>query len=128
MKRVLILGATSAIAAEVVKIHAERADVLHLVGRSADKLARVARACAATRVTTEVADFADLSANVAVVERAIATLGSIDTVLVAHGDLGDESANQRSFEDAELVLRVNFTSVVSLLIPLVNHLETAGAG
>jgi short-subunit dehydrogenase len=27
-----------------------------------------------------------------------------------------------------MVLRVNFTSVVSLLIPLVNHMEAAGAG
>jgi short-subunit dehydrogenase len=128
MKRVLILGATSAIAAEVAKIHAERGDALHLVGRSADKLARVGSDCAKTRVTTAVADFADLGASVAVIERAMAALGSVDTALIAHGDLGDETASQRSFEDAELVLRINFTSVVSLLIPLVNHLEAAGAG
>jgi short-subunit dehydrogenase len=128
MKRTLILGATSAIAAEVAKIHAERGDALHLVGRNAAKLARVAAACVGTRVSTAVADFADQGANFAVVERAISALGSLDTVLIAHGDLGDERASQRSFEDAEMVLRVNFTSVVSLLIPLVNHLEAAGAG
>jgi len=128
MKRVLILGATSAIAAEVAKVHAERGDALHLVGRNAAKLERAAAACAPTHVTTAVADFADQGANFAVIERAIAALGSLDTVLVAHGDLGDERASQRSFEDAEMVLRVNFTSVVSLLIPLVNHMEAAGAG
>ena len=128
MKRVLILGATSAIAAEVAKVHAERGDALHLVGRNAAKLERAAAACARTRVTTAVADFADQGANLGVVERAISALGAIDTALVAHGDLGDEHASQRSFEDAEKVLCVNFTSVVSLLIPLVNHLEAAGAG
>lgn len=128
MGRVLILGATSAIAAEVAKIHAERGDVLHLVGRHPQKLAQVAASCARTHVTTEVADFTDLAADAAVVERAIAALGAIDTALIAHGDVGDQAASERAFEDAETILRVNFTSVVALLIPLANHMESARAG
>ncbi len=52
----------------------------------------------------------------------------IDTVLIAHGDLGDQLASERSFAEAESILRTNFTSVVSLLIPLANQMEAARRG
>jgi short-subunit dehydrogenase len=39
MEGVIVFGATSAIAAEVAAIHAERGDRLHLVGRNEGKLA-----------------------------------------------------------------------------------------
>lgn len=41
-RKILILGATSAIAAEVALIYARAGDHLYLVGRSADKLAALA--------------------------------------------------------------------------------------
>jgi decaprenylphospho-beta-D-erythro-pentofuranosid-2-ulose 2-reductase len=128
MQSVVIFGATSAIAAEAALVYALRGDRVHLVGRSAEKLATVARRCAAASVTVQQADFSDLEANEAVVATAIATLGSVDAALIAHGDLGDQLATERSFADAEATLRTNFTSVVSLLIPLANHLESAGTG
>lgn len=128
MQRVLILGATSAIAAEVAKIHANRGDTLHLVGRNPDKLAAVARRTVPAPVTTEAADFSRLDENEGIVQRAFEALGDVDTVLVAHGDLGDQLATERSFAEAEHVLRVNFLSVVALLIPLANAFEKKGRG
>jgi len=128
MQRVLILGATSSIAAEVAQIHALRGDRLHLVGRNPEKLAEVAQQCGAARVTTEAADFGKLESNEAVATRAIATLEGLDTVLIAHGVLGDQLASERSFDEAEMILRTNFTSVVSLLIPLANHMEAMRGG
>lgn len=128
MQRVLVLGATSAIAAEVAELHAQRGDRLHLVGRNAEKLDAVAQRCAATKVTTERADFADLEGNEAVVKRAIESLGGVDAALVAHGDLGDQLASERSFKDAEASLRTNLLSVVSLLIPLANEMESSRHG
>ena len=126
--QVLIFGATSAVAAEVAVLCAERGDRLHLVARNPDKLAEVARRCGASTVTTQCADFAELPHNEQVVRHALDVLGHVDTVLIAHGDLGDQLASERSFADAEQILRVNFTSVVSLLIPLANHLEQAKGG
>ncbi|HEY4103661.1 MAG TPA: SDR family NAD(P)-dependent oxidoreductase [Polyangiaceae bacterium] len=126
--RVLILGATSAIAAECARIYAERGDRLHLVGRDAEKLRRVAERCAGTTLTTAQADFADLSQNEAVIAEAFATLGHVDIALIAHGALGDQLESERDFASAESILRVNFTSAVSLLIPLANRLEAAKAG
>jgi decaprenylphospho-beta-D-erythro-pentofuranosid-2-ulose 2-reductase len=126
--QVLILGATSAIAAEAALIYAQRGDCLHLVGRNPDKLGNLAARCSGAVVTTECADFAELEQNEAVVRRALETLGSIDIALIAHGELGQQLATERAFAEAELVLRVNFSSVVSLLIPLASQMEAARAG
>jgi decaprenylphospho-beta-D-erythro-pentofuranosid-2-ulose 2-reductase len=125
---VLILGATSAIAAEAAELYAQRGDRLHLVGRDANKLARVAERCAGSVVTSAQADFADLARNEAVVHAAFEALGQVDIALIAHGELGDQLASERNFETAEATLRVNFTSVVSLLIPLSNRLEREKSG
>jgi decaprenylphospho-beta-D-erythro-pentofuranosid-2-ulose 2-reductase len=125
---VLIFGATSAIAAEAALIFARRGDRIHLVGRTAEKLADVASRCAGAAVTTQSADFAALEKNAALVRDAIAALGEVDVALIAHGDLGDQLASERSWKDAEHTLHVNFSSVVSLLIPLANHMETAMKG
>ncbi len=127
-ERVLILGATSAIAAEVAVLHAQRGDRLHLVGRNAEKLLEVAKRCSATTVTTSIADFNDLDANGAVIADAASMLGGVDVALIAYGDLGDQLASERSFTDAESILRTNFTSVVALLVPLANHFEATGNG
>jgi decaprenylphospho-beta-D-erythro-pentofuranosid-2-ulose 2-reductase len=128
MQRTLILGATSAIAAEAAVIHATRGDRLHLVGRNAGKLATVAARCGRTAVTTAVADFDALDANEALVRDSIATLGGVDRVLIAHGDLGNQLESERTFAEASAILRTNLTSVVSLLIPLANAMEAARAG
>ncbi|HET7539534.1 MAG TPA: SDR family NAD(P)-dependent oxidoreductase [Polyangiaceae bacterium] len=127
-RQVLIFGATSAVAAEVAVLCAKRGDRLHLVARNADKLAEVARRCAAAQVTTQAADFAALDQNERMVSEAIAALGQVDLALIAHGELGDQLATERHFADAEKILRVNFLSVVSILIPLANHLEQARGG
>ena len=128
MQRVLILGATSAIATEVARIHAGRGDRLHLVGRDPDKLARSAAACAGANVTTAGADLARIDANEGLVQAAVLALGGIDAALIAHGDLGHQLETERSFVAAEAVLRTNFLSVVALLIPLANVMEQAHGG
>jgi len=134
MQRVLILGATSAIAAQVAHLYAARGARLHLVGRSESKLRALVAQLAqrsgshVTHVTTETADFSVLQHNAQVVSNAIAALGALDVVLIAHGELGDQLETERSFEAAESVLRTNFSSVVSLLIPIANYLEQQRSG
>lgn len=130
MRRVIVLGATSAIAARLCVRWARRGDRLHLVGRSASKLAAVAAACAADeRVTTAVADFADTDGAPALVAAALDALGGgVDLVLIAHGDLGDQLASERDFAEAERITRVNYLSVVALLLPLADALERQRSG
>lgn len=126
--RVLVLGATSAIAAEVAHLLATRGARLHLVGRNGARLAEVAARCGGAEVTTQQADFADLDRCAAVVESALATLGGVDVALIAHGDLGDQLAAEASFEEAERIFRINLLGAVALIVPLANHLEAARGG
>jgi short-subunit dehydrogenase len=125
---VLILGATSAIAAQVARLYAARGARLCLVARNGEKLARLAADLPPGQVTTAVADFANTAQAEGVVGAAIDALGGVDVALVAHGDLGDQLETERSFAAAEATLVANFTSVVALLIPLANRLEQAGSG
>ena len=127
-KRVLILGATSAIATEVARAYAAQGARLHLVGRNPKKLGALVASLGAG-VSHEVADFADLAAAESVIDRASEQLGeAIDVALIAHGELGDQLESERHFEAAHDVLRTNFISVVALLVPLANRLERQRAG
>ncbi|PTL81412.1 SDR family oxidoreductase [Vitiosangium sp. GDMCC 1.1324] len=131
MKKVLVLGATSAIAQSTVRLLAARGASLYLVGRNAERLeavAKDARTRGAPTAQTEAVDLDDLAQHEALVERAATALGGLDGALLAHGILGNQEAAQRSYAEAEKVLRTNFLSAVSLLTPLANRFETQKAG
>src|SRR5262245_14879988 len=128
MDRVIVFGATSAIAAEVAALYAKRGDALHLVGRSADKLAALAQRLEAVRPQTTAADLDDLQANERLVWRVIEELGGADVVLIAHGLLGDQLQSEHHLGEAERIIRTNYLSPVSLLIPLANHFAAARGG
>ena len=129
MRRILVFGASSAIAAEVITLWAARGDRLHLVARDGQKLAAVVERCrGAAGITTTVADLCDLGRAPALVDEAVAALGGLDLVLVAHGELGDQQRSEHDFAEAERILRTNFLSVVALLIPIADRLEQQRSG
>ncbi len=128
MSNVLVIGATSAIAQEVARVHAARGDRLFLLGRDPTKLARLVGQLGAAVVGSASADFDDLRGNEARVAHAREVLGGVDVALIAHGWLGDQAESERSFAHAEAVIATNFTSAVSLVLPLVNHLEAQKRG
>jgi hypothetical protein len=74
------------------------------------------------------ASFSELESNEARIENARSALGGVDIALIAHGDLGDQLASERSFVEANRILTANFLSVVSLLIPLANRMEADRRG
>ena len=131
MKKVLVLGATSAIAQSTVRLLAARGASLYLVGRNVENLTAVAQDATtrgAAKVESQAMDLNGCEAHEALVERAFQTLGGLDGVLLAHGVLGDQAAAERSFAEAEKVLRTNFLSAVSLLTVLANRFEAQKAG
>jgi short-subunit dehydrogenase len=127
-QRVLIIGATSAIASEAAKLYAARGARLHLLGRSPEKLAALVDSLQAAAPTSAQADFAELGDAESLVQAAVKQLGGIDVVLIAHGELGDQEASERSFAAAEAAFRTNLLSVVAFLVPLANLLEAQGSG
>ena len=127
-QRVLIVGATSAIAAEVASLYAARGARLHLLARSAPKLEALVQRLAAASPSSGLSDFGELARAEQLVREALEQLGGLDLVLIAHGELGDQEQSERSFDAAEATFRTNLLSVVAFLVPLANVLEAQGSG
>lgn len=129
MQRILIIGATSAIAESVARRYAQRGAALHLVGRSDARLAIIAADLAARgakTVTTGVLDVSDINGHAEMLDGAVKELGKIDVALVAHGTLPSQAGCD---DDVALALRefhVNGTATIALVHQLVPRLE-AGA-
>jgi short-subunit dehydrogenase len=131
MKQIMIIGATSAIAQSVARLYASRGARMFLVARNPERLAVVAddlRARGAVAVDCFAADLAEHSRHAEILHAAWTVLPAMDTVLVAHGVLPDQSQCQASVTDTMHALDVNFLSVVSLLTPLANQFEANKRG
>jgi decaprenylphospho-beta-D-erythro-pentofuranosid-2-ulose 2-reductase len=134
MARVMLVGATSAIAREVARICARRGDCLYLLARDAPALSLLAQELRGIASSDDrVAGFAsgnfdDCESNAALIEEGLVALGGLDTAIIAHGLLGDQPASEREYAEARGILSTNLTSVISLLIPIANALEAQGHG
>ena len=130
MTRILIIGATSAIAEACARLWAGRGAHLHLIGRSATRLDAIAtdlRAHGAT-VSTGLLDANDLAAHEAALDAVIAELGGIDIALLAHGTLPDQAQCDRTPAATVQALADNGTSTLALMAALANHLASQGSG
>ena len=130
-RRVLIVGATSAIAAETARAYAAYGARLFLTGRNPERLQAVAADLAvrgASAVETAVLDVTDRRRAGEVMDAAWTAFGGLDVALLAHGVLPDQARCQSSAEEAVAALEVNFVSTVALLTPLANRFEGARAG
>jgi short-subunit dehydrogenase len=131
MRKILIFGATSAIAQETARCFAEQGAALFLVARNTDRLNLLAqdlRTRGASQVAHTALDATDFSQHEAMLAQAIKSLYGLNTVIIAHGTLSDQSEATASFEVARRELEINFLSVVSLLTPIANHFEAQGYG
>lgn len=131
MSNILILGATSAIAKHTTRLFAADEHNLYLVARNKDKLSAMKQDMlvrGATDVHYESLDLADNTNHADLIKRATEKMGSIDTVLVAYGTLGDQLTSIESYENTLKELQVNCLSVISLLTLLANQLESQKSG
>lgn len=128
MDRVLIFGATSAIAQQIALRYARRGARLYLVGRDPRKLEALCQDLGDAVVGHARADLDDTAGNAGRVAEAAAVLGTIDVAVVAHGLLGDQEATEHDFGAAEQIFRTNLLSPVSLLVPLASRLQAQGHG
>ena len=131
MRKILIIGATSAIAEATARILATRGDALYLVARNQARLAAIASDLSvrgSPRVSSEVLDANDVAGHEAMLARAEAFLGGYDTVLVAHGTLSDQKACEASVELTLQEINTNGLSVIALLTRVANRLSQQRAG
>ncbi len=131
MRKILIIGATSAIAQATARLFAADGDRLFLVARNQEKLAAVAQDLtvrSGQKIGYQVADVNDVEVHKDLIQRAAVSLSGLDTVLIAHGTLSDQKRCEQDFLPAAQEFNTNFLSVVSLLTPIANRFERQGFG
>ena len=132
MKRILIIGATSAIATACARAWAAQGARLFLVGRRAEALRQSADDLQ-TRGASSVhhhhcLDLLDSTEHGPMLDAATAALGQFDIVLIAHGTLPDQAACEADPEQALAALATNAGSTIALLTALANRLQAQQHG
>ena len=127
-ERVVIFGATSAIAVEIARAYAVRGARLFLVGRDAGKLAALVGELGPACAGSASADLTDLGRADQLVDQARVALGELDVAVIAQGYLGNQLASERDLAEVRRIVDTNLMSVIALVIPLANYFETRGAG
>jgi decaprenylphospho-beta-D-erythro-pentofuranosid-2-ulose 2-reductase len=117
--KVLVLGATSAIAQATARVWAERGDELLLVARDAARLGAVA-ADLRTRGGTVATLVQDLNHDQQAV---LDAAGAPEVILLAQGILGEPHRRDSDPDAAELVLATNLVAPVRLLTMLAPRLQ-----
>ena len=133
MTRIIIFGATSAIAHATARRWVARGASVCVIGRNAQKLQSVeddlrARAAPSAVIVSRQADLDAMSEHPALIESAVSALGGVDIALIAHGNLPDQAACQGDVQAMLAQLTTNGLSVISLGTLLANRLDAQGSG
>ena len=131
MLRMMIIGATSAIAHETATHFATEGATFYLVARSEDKLKVVAddlSARGAQATHTHIMDMNDFDSHQALLDKAVETLGTLDVLYIAHGVLSDQSEDERSVEAMIQSFNTNFLSTATFLTLAANYFEAERRG
>jgi len=129
--KLLILGATSAIAQEVARNFAAHKAEIALVGRNRPQLEAIRDDLlvrGAKRAEIIEADLAEISGHPQLIDGATEQLGGLDAVLIAHGTLGDQRQSESTVETMLQEMNTNTLSYMSLLTLLANQFERKRAG
>lgn len=127
MHRVLIIGATSAIAEATARVYAARGAALFLVGRDLERLNAIAADLAvrgAAKTATHALDVNAYEQQQAALDIAWGEFGEIDLVLIAHGTLPDQPACEASVELALREFSTNGLSTIALATAIAPRLKS----
>jgi decaprenylphospho-beta-D-erythro-pentofuranosid-2-ulose 2-reductase len=131
MKRILIIGATSAIAEHCARIWAVNGDAMHLVARNEQHLQTIAadlKVRGASEVTTYCTDLNDIEKHEELLSSAEDALGDVHIVLIAHGTLSNQKSCELSVKETLAEIQTNALSTISLLTLIANQFEAKQSG
>jgi len=132
-KKIVIVGATSAIATHCARIWATSGQSISftLLGRDIERLDRVATDLRArgqhVTVSTQTVEFVNPVVIQSVVDQ-IELNGHTDIVLIAHGSLGDQAKSQSDLTFNASELEINAISPVLYAEAFAQHMDKAGKG
>jgi short-subunit dehydrogenase len=131
-QRIVIIGATSAIAEQCARLWSKKRPVdLTLVGRDSARIKRVAADLRVrspqSKIHSVQSAFVDAAAIQATVD-SIASQGTIDVVLIAHGSLPEQEACQNDLVVCHDALQINALSPVLFAEAFAAHMAKANHG
>jgi len=131
MAKILILGATSAIATATARLLAAEGHELYLAARNAPALQALAddlRTRGARRIETAHFEAMQAGAHEALIASAANVLGGLDAAILAYGSLSDQTSIQDDPERVAADLNANFVSAAALLTHIATRFEQQGSG
>lgn len=129
--RVLVIGATSAIAEAVTRLYATRGAALYLLARDRNRGEAIAQDLTvrgAAEARAGGLDVSDFAAHAAAIEAAWTAFNGFDVVLVAHGTLPDQAHCDADTEHALREFAVNGTATLALANRIAQKLEAQASG
>ena len=129
--RILVIGATSAIAKAVMRIYAKEQAEFFLVARDKSRLKSVSEdllARGANKVGILEQDLMVLESADKVIEAACEALNEIDVALVAHGSLGDQEECEQDLQKTAEILSLNFSSPVIYTLAIAKAMKEQTSG
>lgn len=130
-QKLIIIGATSAIAQHCVRQWACKPSRILLVGRDNGRLDVVAQdlqvRCPQSNIGVQTIDFMDAAAIQGLVAEYAAD-GPIDIALIAHGDLPEQAVCQENLVECKTALALNGISPALFMEALAAHMKSAGGG
>ena len=131
MKKVLVIGATSAIAQEVAKIYASEKCEIAMVGRNTQMLEVISqdlKVRGATNVFPASLDLNQFDQHSTCIEEIYKKLGRLDVVLLAHGVLGNQDQADVDPKHTVDLINTNFVSYASLITLIAQKMKPQGNG
>lgn len=131
MLKIIIVGATSAIAEATARIYASRGARIFLMARNPQRLADISsdlKVRGAEDVESAVLDVNSVEQHEAIINSAWHFLGVPDVILVAHGTLPNQQACEASVPTALAEFATNATSTIALLTIVANRMQQSKHG
>lgn len=131
MKKILIIGATSAIAHHTAINFAQSGWELHLVARNNEKLDIIRQDILArhkTQISTYKQDALDFDNHQVLFDDVLKNADSLDAVLIAHGTLPNQEETQNEPEQIRKEFDINALSVMSYATIAAEYFEKKKSG
>lgn len=131
MKKILVIGVTSAIAEHCARIWAARGAALFLVARNEERLQAIAtdlRVRGASAIATYNMDLNETGGHFSMLNAADEALDGVDTVLIAHGTLPNQKQCEQNVHLTLEEIKTNALSIIALLTIIANRFEEKQCG
>ncbi|OIO29614.1 MAG: hypothetical protein AUJ18_08175 [Candidatus Hydrogenedentes bacterium CG1_02_42_14] len=130
MKRILVIGGTSAMIRESLRMFAKEGSKIYITGRTESKLTSIADELKVlgADVKEECIDLDLSDEHLNFIKRAAEYLEKIDIAILAHGINIPQAEADSNIESGRKMIQTNFVSYVSLLTLIANQMIEQGSG